>query len=209
MHAPLFILALLQAAGVALAGVTLPAEPVDKSTPVQQRVSFYGPQAMSVAWNTYQQTAKPCVVYGTNAKNLNKQACSTVSITYPTSRTWSNLVTISGLHPATVYYYKVVSTNSTVSQFMSPRAAGDKTPFKMTTLADLGLYGMDGYTTTKRELIPAVDPVLNHTTIGRLANTVNDYEFIIHPGMWHLFHEILFSRLLLTTNLFSLYRGVL
>ncbi|UZJ55797.1 hypothetical protein CBS101457_005117 [Exobasidium rhododendri] len=177
----LFVLALLQAISVR-AGVTLPAEPVDKSTPVQQRVSFHGPESISVAWNTFQQTSKPCVQYGTSTNNMNQVACSTVSITYPSSRTWSNLVTINNLKAATVYYYKVVSTNSTVAQFMSPRSAGDKTSFKMVTLADLGLYGLDGYTTTKRELIPQVDPVLNHTTIGRLANTVNDYEFIIHPG---------------------------
>ena len=52
----------------------------------------------------------------------------------------------------------------------------------MTTLADLGLYGEDGYTTTKRSNIPKVDPALNHTTIGRLADMIDDYEFIIHPG---------------------------
>ncbi|KAB8416369.1 hypothetical protein FH972_024888 [Carpinus fangiana] len=52
----------------------------------------------------------------------------------------------------------------------------------MNTLADLGLYGLDGYTTTKRSEIPHIDPVLNHTTIGRLAATVDNYEFLIHPG---------------------------
>ncbi|KAJ2965749.1 hypothetical protein NUW58_g10827 [Xylaria curta] len=33
-----------------------------------------------------------------------------------------------------------------------------------------------------RDTIPMIDPSLNHTTIGRLANTINDYEFVIHPG---------------------------
>lgn len=65
---------------------------------------------------------------------------------------------------------------------MTARTAGDKTPFTMTTLADLGIYGQDGYTTTKRDTIPHVQPALNHTTIGRLATTVDNYEFIIHPG---------------------------
>jgi hypothetical protein len=122
---------------LARGGIALPPEPVDKTTPVQQRVSFQGPTSVSVAWNTYEQMSKPCVKYGTNAKSLKSQACSTTSITYSTSRTWSNLVQISNLKPATVY--QVVSTNSTVAQFMSPRQAGDKTAFSMVTLADLGV----------------------------------------------------------------------
>lgn len=126
---------------LARGGIALPPEPVDKTTPVQQRVSFQGPTSVSVAWNTYEQMSKPCVNYGTSAKSLKSQACSTTSITYSTSRTWSNLVQISNLKPATVYYYQVVSTNSTVAQFMSPRQAGDKTAFSMVTLADLGVSG--------------------------------------------------------------------
>lgn len=39
-----------------------------------------------------------------------------------------------------------------------------------------------GYTTKKRDAIPGVQPALNHTTIGRLASTADDYEIIIHPG---------------------------
>lgn len=56
----------------------------------------------------------------------------------------------------------------------------------MNAVIDLGVYGADGFTiqgdATKRDTIPFVDPSLNHTTIGRLAQTVDDYEFIIHPG---------------------------
>ncbi len=142
--------------------------------------------AVTVGWNTYKQLSQPCVQYGTSPSALTSQACSTSSVTYATSRTWSNAVTITGLTPATTYYYKIVSTNSTVDHFLSPRVAGDKTPFTMNAIIDLGVYGVDGYTiqgdATKRDTIPTVDPSLNHTTIGRLAQTVNDYEFIIHPG---------------------------
>jgi phosphodiesterase/alkaline phosphatase D-like protein len=84
-----------------------------------------------VGWNTYKQLSQACVQYGTSASALSKQACSSSSVTYPTSRTWSNAVTITGLSPATTYYYKIVSTNSTVDHFLSPRVAGDKTPFTM------------------------------------------------------------------------------
>ena len=142
--------------------------------------------AVSIGWNTYEQLSQPCVQYGLSSSDLTSEACSSVSVTYPTSRTWSNSVTLTGLNPATTYYYKIVSTNSSVEHFFSPRVAGDKTPFTMNAVIDLGVYGADGYTIemdqSKRDTIPTVDPSLNHTTIGRLADTVNDYELIVHPG---------------------------
>lgn len=139
-----------------------------------------------MGWNTYQQTSNPCVQYGTSQDSLTEQACSTSSTAYPTSRTYFNTVVIDGLPPATKYYYKIVSTNSTTDTFMSPRAAGDKTPFTMNGVIDLGVYGEDGFTInmdqSKRDLISSTDPSLNHTTIGRLVSTINDYELVLHPG---------------------------
>ena len=154
---------------------------------------------MSVGWNTYEQLSKPCVQYGTSSSALTSQACSTSSVTYATSRTWSNSVTLTGLQPATTYYYKIVSTNSTVDHFLSPRAAGDTTPFAMDIVIDLGVYGADGFTTSKRDTIPTIDPSLTHSTIGRLADTINDYEFVLHPGDfayaddWYLSLKNIFS----------------
>jgi acid phosphatase type 7 len=114
------------------------------------------------------------------------EACSTDSATYPTSRTYSNSVTLTGLQPATTYYYKIVSTNSSVEHFVSPRQAGDKSPYAISVVIDLGVYGADGFTIqmdqTKRDTIPTIDPSLNHTTISRLATNINDYDFVIHPG---------------------------
>lgn len=79
-----------------------------------------------------------------------------------------------------------MSTNSSVEHFFSPRVAGDKTPFAMNAIIDLGVYGVDGYTIqmdeSKRDTIPNIPPSLNHTTISRLAETADDYELIIHPG---------------------------
>jgi hypothetical protein len=91
-------------------------------------------------------------------------------------------VTISNLTPGTTYYYKIVSTNSSVDHFFSPRVPGDKTSFALNAVIDMGVYGKDGYTTTKRDTIPSVDPSLNHTTIGNLATTISDYELVLHPG---------------------------
>lgn len=190
--------------GVASVGVGFPPIPIDLTTPVQQRIAINGINSVSLAsvsiekntnrliigitigWNTYEQLKIPCVQYGLTSDLLFMEACSTSSITYPTSRTWSNAVTLNYLLPATTYYYKIVSTNSTVNQFLSPRLAGDRSPFTMNAIIDLGVYGANGYTIgmdeSKRSIIPQIQPSLNHTTIGRLANTINDYEIIIHPG---------------------------
>ncbi|CZR52290.1 related to acid phosphatase precursor [Phialocephala subalpina] len=173
-------------AGCVMAAASYPAKPADLTTPVQQRLAINGANAISVGWNTYEQLSNPCVQYGTSSDSLTLQACSTNSITYPTSRTWSNAVTLTGLAPATTYYYKIVSTNSSIEHFFSPRTAGDKTPFTMSAVIDLGVYGADGYTismdATKRDTIPTIQPALNHTTIGRLATNIDDYELVVHPG---------------------------
>jgi acid phosphatase type 7 len=144
------------------------------------------PSAISVGWNTYEQLSQSCVQYGTSSDDLSLEACSSSSETYPTSRTYSNAVTLTDLTPATTYYYKIVSTNSSIEHFVSPRVAGDKTPFTMSIVIDLGVYGADGYTIemdqTKRDTIPSIDPALNHTTIDRLADNINNYELVVHPG---------------------------
>lgn len=141
---------------------------------------------MSIGWNTYTQLNQSCVEYGTSASKLDKRSCTSESTTYPSSRTHENVVILDGLTAGIPYYYKIVSTNSSVDHFLSPRSPGDKTPFSINAVIDLGVYGQDGFTIegdkTKKDVIPSIDPSLNHTTIGRLANTVDDYEFIIHPG---------------------------
>lgn len=142
--------------------------------------------AISVGWNTYEKLAQSCVQYGTSSDALTSEECSTSSATYATSRTYSNAVTLPNLTPATTYYYQIVSTNSSVEHFFSPRTAGDKTSFAVSAVIDLGVYGADGFTIamdqTKRDTIPSIDPSLNHTTIYRLAENINDYELVVHPG---------------------------
>ncbi|KAJ6103835.1 Metallo-dependent phosphatase [Penicillium sp. IBT 16267x] len=173
----------------ALAGVYLPPIPADLTTPVQQRLAITSPGAMSIAWNTYEQMKRPCVEYGHSPHALHFEECSESSVTYETSRTYSNVVTLTGLAPATTYYYKIVSTNSSIGEFFSPRSAGDKTPFGVSVVIDLGAYGPDGYdiptSNSKRDsiqTIPTVQPELKNTTIGRLADNFDNYEFVVHPG---------------------------
>ncbi|KAG6156341.1 hypothetical protein E4U48_008044 [Claviceps purpurea] len=183
----------LLAAGVC-GKANLPPIPSDVSTPVQQRIAVHGPNSITVSWNTYKKLRKACVRYGVrNGEDdyaqcaLTQNVCSPASAqTYPSSRTYFHSVTITDLLPATKYCYQIVSTNSTRASFQSPRPAGDRTPFTMNAIIDLGVYGEDGYTIKndkhKRDTIPHIPPSLNHTTIDRLAQTINDYEFIVHPG---------------------------
>ena len=125
-----------------------------------------------------------CVQYGTSASSLSKRACSPASDseTYPSSRTYANVVKMTGLKPATKYFYKIVSTNSTTHSFTSSRSPGDFTPITMAVTTDLGVYGQDGYTTAMKSLIPRTAPSDNHTTIARLLNTIDSYDWVIHPG---------------------------
>ncbi|KAH7390743.1 Metallo-dependent phosphatase-like protein [Phaeosphaeria sp. MPI-PUGE-AT-0046c] len=184
------ILALVKAVPLLAVGVwaaaSYPAIPQDKTTPVQQRLAVKGLNAVSVGWNTYQKVTQSCVEYGTSSDALTSKQCSTSSVTYPTSRTYSNTVFLTGLTPATTYYYKISSGNSSVDRFFSPRLPGDKTPFSITATPDLGVYGADGFTIkgdqSKRDTIPQIEPSLNHTTIDHLARTVDEYEFVLHPG---------------------------
>ncbi|KAK8103328.1 Metallo-dependent phosphatase [Apiospora kogelbergensis] len=173
-------------ASYVLAAASLPDKPADLTTPVQQRIAINGPNAISIGWNTYKQLSKACVYYGLSVDDLDLQQCSSSSVTYPTSRTYSHAVTLSKLTPATTYYYKIDSANSTIEHFFSPRVPGDKTPFAMNAVIDLGVYGEDGFTInmnmSKRDTIPHVKPALNHTTIGRLVANMDDYELVVHPG---------------------------
>ncbi|KAI0174040.1 Metallo-dependent phosphatase-like protein [Pestalotiopsis sp. NC0098] len=170
----------------ASASATYPPKPSDLTTPVQKRIAIQSPNSVSIGWNTFEKLSQPCVYYGTSESDLSSVACSTSSVTYPTSRTYSNAVTLEGLTPATTYYYQINSTNSTLEHFFSPRVPGDTTPFALNAVIDLGVYGEDGFTIemdmTKRDTIPYIPPALNHTTIGRLASTINDYELVVHPG---------------------------
>lgn len=139
-----------------------------------------------MGWNTYKALNQSCVRYGTSEDNLSSQACASHSSTYGTSRTYFHTVALTGLEPATTYYYKIVSSNSSIANFLSPRAPGDQAPFNLSVVIDLGVYGADGFTVGdskgKRDETPSIEPELNHTTISRLAKTANDYEFVIHPG---------------------------
>lgn len=81
----------------------LPPIPTDLTTPVQQRLAFNGPTSMRIGWNTFQQLEEPTVYFGQAPNAMFRSASSQSSTTYPTSRTWSNTVTLTELEPYTTY----------------------------------------------------------------------------------------------------------
>jgi acid phosphatase len=66
------------------------------------------------------------------------------------------MVVLNNLDLATVYYYKIVSANSSVEPLLSPRIPGDKTPFNMNVVLDLGVYSKDRFIASRRDVIPYV-----------------------------------------------------
>lgn len=141
---------------------------------------------MTVAWNTFQPLSNPTVHYGLQPNLLTSSANSSSSVTYPTSRTWSNTVKIEGLQPATIYYYRIDSTNSSIDSFKTARAAGDATPFTAAFLVDLGVFGPYGL--SARNMSYSDKPIKDslypgeHTTMQQLVNQSSSYDFVLQPG---------------------------
>ena len=78
----------------------------ENTNPMQVRLAYAGDRGMSVSWNTKQKLSKPTVSFGAGG-NLDRSASSDISITYPTSSTYNNHVTITGLEPDTRYHYRL------------------------------------------------------------------------------------------------------
>jgi acid phosphatase type 7 len=150
----------------------------DNTAPVQVRLAYAGDRGMSVSWNTKQKLSKPTVYFGTGS-DLDGSASSDVSITYPTSSTYNNHVTIAGLHPDTRYHYMPQCGNRVYS-FTTARSVGKGEEFKFAMVGDLGTMGPDGLSTTvgtgaKNPLKPG-----EKTTIDSLHSLKTSYDFVWH-----------------------------
>lgn len=151
--------------------------------PVQIRLSYQGPSAMMVSWNTFAQLKRPTVLYGLEPFVLYQAASSAVSVTYPTSLTYHNHVNITGLLPDTTYYYLPLGSNSTRPyQFKTARRAGDMTPYSVAVVVDMGTFGPLGlgYTTGKGAANPLKPG--SQTTIKDISNKLPEFDFMVHPG---------------------------
>lgn len=136
---------------------------------------------MIVSWNTYSKLDRPTVSFGEHPNQLYRQAFSDISITYPTSTTYNNHVKLDGLQPNTLYYYLPEYSNATTPYtFRTSREAGDKTPFSVAYVADLGTMGPDGLTTHVGT--GAANPLQpgETNTIQSLADFQSDYDFVWH-----------------------------
>lgn len=172
-------------AGLAASAAAAPANNKDTTpsypdgTPAQQhamagvtqpRLAFHGPNGMTVSWSTLDEQKKPTVHYGTSPHKLNKQAHSKDSTTYATSDLYANHVSIDKLEPGTKYYYQIEGSQN-VSSFTTSKAAGDRTPYTMAVVVDMGTMGWDGLS----EHLPKGELsglwLVRQLTIGRQAST--------------------------------------
>jgi hypothetical protein len=171
------------AAVVALAMTALASKPVhivcnENTAPIQIRLAYADDHSMRVSWNTKQQLSKPTVYFGTKGK-LERSASSDVSVTYPTSSTYNNHVTITGLAPDTTYSYMPQCGTETL-YFTTARSIGKGDEFKFAMVGDMGTFGPDGLSTkvgsgAKNPLKPG-----EKTTIDSLVSLIDSYDFVWH-----------------------------
>lgn len=154
--------------------------------PTQIRLGYWGDKGMAVSWNTKQKLAHPTVLYaadvGSHAdkNNLNRQASSDVSVTYPSSSTYNNHVVITGLAPHTSYLYRPQCGNQTYT-FTTARSAGKgRDGYKFAMIGDLGTIGPDGLST--KVGTGAANPLQpgDLNTIQSLLAYSGQYDFVWH-----------------------------
>jgi hypothetical protein len=167
------------AAAVALAAIT-PADDCNENTnPTQIRLAYGGHGSMAVSWNTKQRLSNPTVHFGKDANHLNRDASSDVSITYQSSSTWNNHVTITGLESDTTFYYKPQCGNQ-VHSFTTAPNTGKGASFQFAMVGDMGTMGPDGLSTSVGS--GASNPLKpgDKTTIESLQAMKSSYEFVWH-----------------------------
>lgn len=149
--------------------------------PMQLRLAYAGETGMMVSWNTYSKLRTPAVRYGRHPSHLDMIASSDVSVTYQTSLTYNNHVSLQGLEPGTVYYYLPQHSNVTKPySFKTSRARGDHTPYSVAVAVDLGVMGPDGLTTHVGK--GAANPLGPHdnNTMQSLQAQGADTDFLWH-----------------------------
>ncbi|KAG0645385.1 Acid phosphatase [Hyphodiscus hymeniophilus] len=139
----------------------------------QVRLAYAGNTGMTVSWNTFNKIAKPQVNYGFEPHFLPFYADSTVSVTYNTSLTYNNHVTLTHLLPDTVYYYlpePLLKDNTTdvPYSFRTSKVYGDVTPYSVAVAIDMGAMGPDVLSTTAGAG-QSLEAVIDSTIAGDMA----------------------------------------
>ena len=174
-------LAKIAAACVGAAAFHLQPLPRDLGAPTQQRLAYLGDTGMTVSWNTYEALAAPSVRYGLAADALTEVAHLAESVTYQTSTTWSNHVELTGLLPATTYYYQV-QNDANVYSFTTAKPAGATDAFSFGVVIDMGTMGELGLSDKGAKGEAGVLAKGERNTVEALAALLSEYDFLWHPG---------------------------
>ncbi|KAJ5656194.1 hypothetical protein N7507_008144 [Penicillium longicatenatum] len=150
-----------------------------KTAPEQLHFNYAGGRAMMISWNTEEKLEFPSVFYG-RGRSLDQIAFSQVSVTYPTSTTYSNHVLIEGLKPDTEYNFAVqCAEENDHHRFKTSLPAGNPRPYSFAFFGDLGTMGPLGLTSYGKK--DALSPG-EITTIESLNRFKDQVEFMWHDG---------------------------
>ena len=147
------------------------------TAPEQLHFNYAGDRGMTVSWNTEAKLQFPAVRYGKGPR-LDQIAFSEISVTYPTSTTYSNHVFIDGLEPDTEYSFSVLcAEENDHHRFKTSLPAGNPRPYAFAFIGDLGTMGPLGLADYGQE--DALSPG-EITTMQSLRQFKDQFEF-----MWH------------------------
>ncbi|KAJ5726626.1 uncharacterized protein N7483_007983 [Penicillium malachiteum] len=150
-----------------------------ETAPEQLHFNYAGDRGMTVSWNTASKLQSPTVRYGRGSQ-LNQVAYSDVSVTYPTSTTYSNHVFIDGLEPDTEYTFSVLcAEENDQHRFKTSLPAGNPRPYTFAYIADLGTMGSLGLSDYGQS--DALSPG-EITTMQSLMDFKDEFEFMWHNG---------------------------
>ncbi len=177
----------LRAAALLLLGLSAQVRAMtDDMINSQVRLAYVGSTAMRVSWNTFTQQHCPTVYYGRSPFEMWYLATSSVSVTYNTSLTYNNHVTITGLQPDTTYYYlpsHMLQDNATYPPytFRTSRVPGDGTPYSVAVVVDMGTMGPKGLTTSAGQTVSPKNILRpgEKNTIQSLEAASCDYDFLL------------------------------
>ncbi|CAL5866978.1 uncharacterized protein PFLUO_LOCUS1190 [Penicillium psychrofluorescens] len=151
----------------------------NETAPEQLHFNYAGDRGMTISWNTAAKLQFPTVRYG-RGPLLDRIAFSEVSVTYPTSSTYSNHVFIDGLEPDTEYGFAVhCADEKDRHQFKTSLPAGHRRPYTFAFIADLGTMGPLGLTDNGQK--DALSPG-EITTMQSLSQFKDQFEFMWHDG---------------------------